>query len=126
MAGALPGFEHGSLTLTTWVGWLTLPVESRGPTTDSTAPTPPPVQNGRAPSTFSSLPIATLREQEELDAIRPDLDGNQVMELLGIAPGRLVGQAYQHLLALRMEHGPLGHDRAVAELKDWAATRGVG
>jgi poly(A) polymerase len=65
--------------------------------------------------------IARLREQEELDAIRPDLDGNEIMAVLGIKPGRMVGQAYQHLLALRMEHGPLGHDRAVDELKKWAA-----
>ena len=39
----------------------------------------------------------------------------------GIPPGPLVGKAYQHLLALRMEHGPLGHDRAVSELKAWYA-----
>ena len=65
--------------------------------------------------------IERLREQEELDAIRPDLDGNEIMAVLGIKPGRMVGQAYQHLLALRMEHGPLGHDRAVEELKKWAA-----
>ena len=65
--------------------------------------------------------IARLREQEELDAIRPDLDGNEIMAVLGIAPGPAVGQAYQHLLALRMEQGPLGHDRAVEELKKWAA-----
>ncbi|HEY3633084.1 MAG TPA: CCA tRNA nucleotidyltransferase [Jatrophihabitantaceae bacterium] len=65
--------------------------------------------------------IERLREQEELDAIRPDLDGNEIMAVLGIKPGRMVGQAYQHLLALRMEHGPLGHDRAVDELKKWAA-----
>ncbi|PZS20200.1 MAG: CCA tRNA nucleotidyltransferase [Pseudonocardiales bacterium] len=65
--------------------------------------------------------IAALRAQEELDAIRPDLDGNEIMALLGIAPGRLVGQAYQHLLALRMEHGPLGHDRAAEELSRWYA-----
>jgi poly(A) polymerase len=63
--------------------------------------------------------IAQLQEQEELDSIRPDLDGNQIMEVLGIPPGRLVGQAYKHLLALRMEHGPLGHDRAVEELRAW-------
>jgi poly(A) polymerase len=63
--------------------------------------------------------IAALREAEELDAIRPDLDGNEIMTILGIAPGPLVGQAYKHLLALRMEHGPLGHDRAVEELTRW-------
>src|SRR6201997_3256345 len=52
---------HGSLTLTTRVGWMTLPRESRGPMTDRTAPTPPPVQNGRDPSTPSSWPTAALR-----------------------------------------------------------------
>ena len=55
--------------------------------------------------------IAALRAQEELDAIRPDLDGNAIMQLLGIGPGPLVGQAYQHLLALRMERGPLTNER---------------
>ena len=68
--------------------------------------------------------IAELRAQEELDAIRPDLDGNEIMALLDVPPGPLVGEAYRHLLALRMEHGPLGHDRAVAELKAWYADRG--
>ena len=78
MAGALPGFEHGSLTLTTWVGWVTLPAESRGPITDSTAPTPPPVQNGREPSTFSSLPIARLREHTWVSrlGLKPAADGS--------------------------------------------------
>jgi poly(A) polymerase len=65
--------------------------------------------------------IARLRQQEELDAIRPDLDGNEIMAVLGIDPGPMVGRAYRHLLALRMEHGPLGHDRAVEELRKWAA-----
>ena len=65
--------------------------------------------------------IAELRKQEELDAIRPDLDGNEIMAILGIPPGPQVGEAYRHLLALRMEHGPLGHDRAVEELKAWWA-----
>jgi poly(A) polymerase len=63
--------------------------------------------------------IATLRKQEELDAVRPDLDGNEIMAILGIPPGPLVGKAYQHLLAVRMERGPLPHDEAVAELKRW-------
>jgi poly(A) polymerase len=67
--------------------------------------------------------IAQLREQEELDAIRPDLDGTQIMAILGIAPGREVGQAYQHLLALRMEHGPLGEERATDELRAWWGAR---
>jgi poly(A) polymerase len=63
--------------------------------------------------------IAELQAKEELDSIRPDLDGNEIMSILGIPPGPLVGRAYQHLLALRMEHGPLEHDRAVAELHRW-------
>jgi poly(A) polymerase len=63
--------------------------------------------------------IAELKEREELAAIRPDLDGNEIMRLLGIPPGPLVGEAYRHLLELRMEQGPLGHDRAVEELTRW-------
>jgi poly(A) polymerase len=43
------------------------------------------------------------------------------MSILGVGPGPLVGQAYKHLLGLRMEHGPLGRDRAVSELRDWYA-----
>jgi len=65
--------------------------------------------------------IELLREQEELDAIRPDLDGTEIMSILGIGPGPLVGKAYKHLLALRMERGPLSHEQAVAELKSWHA-----
>ncbi|WP_402374921.1 CCA tRNA nucleotidyltransferase [Isoptericola rhizosphaerae] len=67
--------------------------------------------------------IAALREQEEIDSIRPDLDGTQIMELLGIGPGPAVGAAYKHLLALRMEHGPLGTERATAELTAWWESR---
>jgi poly(A) polymerase len=70
--------------------------------------------------------ITTLRAQEELDAIRPDLDGNAIMELLGIGPGPLVGRAYKHLLALRMERGPLSREDAEAELRRWAAAHGLG
>jgi poly(A) polymerase len=65
--------------------------------------------------------IAALREQEELDAIRPDLDGNAIMEILGIPAGPRVGKAYKHLLALRMERGPLSREEAEAELRRWAA-----
>lgn len=63
--------------------------------------------------------IVALQAKEELDAIRPDLDGAQIMALLDIAPGPMVGRAYKHLLALRMEHGPLGAERAEQELRDW-------
>jgi poly(A) polymerase len=65
--------------------------------------------------------IAKLREQEELDAIRPDLDGKDIMAILQIPPGPLVGRAYRYLLELRMEQGPLEHGRAVAELEAWYA-----
>ncbi|WP_316739375.1 CCA tRNA nucleotidyltransferase [Streptomyces sp. MK7] len=68
--------------------------------------------------------IAQLQEQEELDAIRPDLDGNQIMEILGIKPGPAVGRAYKHMLELRLENGPMGHDAAVAALKEWWAEQG--
>jgi poly(A) polymerase len=67
--------------------------------------------------------IAELKEKEELDAIRPDLDGNQIMEILGVGPGPVVGQAYQHLLELRLETGPMEHDEAVSALKEWWSAR---
>jgi poly(A) polymerase len=63
--------------------------------------------------------IAELREREELDAIRPDLDGNQVMAQLGIGPGRQVGQALTFLLELRLEEGPLGEAEASRRLAQW-------
>jgi len=69
--------------------------------------------------------IATLAEQEELDSIRPDLDGNQIMAVLGIGPGRVVGEAYRHLLELRMEHGPMPAEEAEAALRAWWAARGA-
>ena len=68
--------------------------------------------------------IARLSEEEELASIRPDLDGNQIMEILGIGPGREVGQAYQHLLELRMDRGPMSQDEARTALLAWAADRG--
>jgi poly(A) polymerase len=68
--------------------------------------------------------IAELREKEALDAIRPDLDGRQVMEHLGIGPGPHVGEALSHLLELRMEEGPLGEEEAYRRLDAWWAARG--
>ncbi|MFC0601717.1 CCA tRNA nucleotidyltransferase [Streptomyces palmae] len=70
--------------------------------------------------------IARLQEQEELDAIRPDLDGNEIMEILGMPPGPQVGKAYKHLLELRLEHGPMERDAAVAALKQWWAQQPQG
>ncbi|HVE98912.1 MAG TPA: CCA tRNA nucleotidyltransferase [Mycobacteriales bacterium] len=69
--------------------------------------------------------IAELSAEEELAAIRPDLDGEEIMAALGVPPGPVVGRAYQHLLALRMEHGPLSKDVARAHLMRWAADTGV-
>jgi poly(A) polymerase len=63
--------------------------------------------------------IAQLREQEELDQIRPDLDGNQIMQILQIKPSKSVGLAYEYLLELRLENGPLGEERATKELLSW-------
>ena len=63
--------------------------------------------------------IAVLREQEELDAIRPDLDGNEVMAHLGVPPGRVVGQALAFLLELRLDEGPLGKEEAYRRLDKW-------
>ena len=69
------------------------------------------------------LRIAALREQEELDSMRPDLDGNAIIELLGIKPGPAVGEAYRYLLELRVERGPLGPDAAREELLAWWGSR---
>jgi poly(A) polymerase len=69
--------------------------------------------------------IAVLAEQEELEKIRPDLDGNQIMEILRVRPGPVVGQAKRYLLGLRMEHGPLGTERAAQELRRWAEAQGL-
>jgi poly(A) polymerase len=65
--------------------------------------------------------IAVLAEEEELQALRPDLDGTQIMATLQIPPGRDVGRAYAYLLERRIEEGPLGEDRARAELLVWWA-----
>ncbi len=70
--------------------------------------------------------IAELKEQEELDAVRPALDGNQIMELLGLKPGPQVGKAYKHMLELRLEHGPMEHDEAVTALRAWWAEQQQG
>jgi poly(A) polymerase len=67
--------------------------------------------------------VAELKEQEELDAMRPPVDGNAIMRHLGIAPGPVVGEAWQHLLELRMDHGPMAEQDALAALDAWWATR---
>jgi poly(A) polymerase len=71
--------------------------------------------------TYDSLEerILKLMEEEELEKIRPDLDGLEIMAILGISPSPIVGRAYQYLLDLRMDRGPLGPDVAKAELLKW-------
>ena len=69
--------------------------------------------------------IAELAAREELDQIRPDLDGNEIMAILGIPEGPLVGRAWRYLKELRMDRGPLDHATAVAELLRWAAAQGL-
>jgi poly(A) polymerase len=69
--------------------------------------------------------IARLAEEENLQALRPPLDGNEVMEHLGLKPGREIGEALQHLMELRLERGPMEKDEAYRELDAWAAERGI-
>ncbi len=65
--------------------------------------------------------ISELAAQEELDAIRPDLDGEQIMEILGIKPGRAVGGAYKFLMELRLDEGSIGPEAARERLVAWWA-----
>lgn len=69
--------------------------------------------------------MARIAEREDLARVRPDLDGNAIMELLGIPPGPLVGRAWRHLKELRLEQGPLDRDAAEAELRRWATSEGL-
>ncbi|WP_420363283.1 CCA tRNA nucleotidyltransferase [Curtobacterium aetherium] len=70
--------------------------------------------------------IAVLAEQEELDSMRPDLSGDDIMRILDIPPGRAVGEAYRFLLEARMDEGPLGPEDAEARLRTWWASRDEG
>jgi poly(A) polymerase len=74
-------------------------------------------------ATYDSLErrIAELQAQEELNAIRPDLDGAQIMKILGITPGPAVGAAYKYLLELRLDNGPMTEEEATAALLAWHA-----
>ncbi|MEI8000974.1 MAG: CCA tRNA nucleotidyltransferase [Actinomycetes bacterium] len=69
--------------------------------------------------------ITELRAQEEIDAIRPPLDGRQVMDHLGVAPGRVVGDALEFLLEVRLDEGPMTDEEAFARLDEWASERGL-
>ncbi|WP_373284161.1 CCA tRNA nucleotidyltransferase [Gordonia jinhuaensis] len=66
--------------------------------------------------------IAEIAEKEDLARVRPDLDGNEIMTILGISPGPEVGKAWSFLKELRLDRGPLDHDEAIAELKKWWAS----
>ncbi|MGU3647042.1 CCA tRNA nucleotidyltransferase [Microbacterium sp. C23T] len=67
--------------------------------------------------------IAELAAQEQLDAMRPELDGNRIQEVLGLKPGREVGEAYKFLLDLRLDEGVVGADEAERRLREWWAAR---
>jgi poly(A) polymerase len=63
--------------------------------------------------------VDELKKKEDFDAIRPDLDGTQIMEILGIEAGPLVGKAYKHMLEFRLDNGPVEEDEARSELIRW-------
>lgn len=63
--------------------------------------------------------VRELKKQEDFNAIRPDVDGNEIMKLLDLQPGPIVGEAYKHMLDYRLDNGPVAHDIAVAELQRW-------
>ncbi|WP_353815058.1 CCA tRNA nucleotidyltransferase [Agromyces sp. SYSU T00266] len=67
--------------------------------------------------------VARLAEEEELAAVRPELDGQQIMEILGIRPGPVVGEAYKHLIEVRLDEGPIGEAAARERLLAWWAAR---
>jgi poly(A) polymerase len=69
--------------------------------------------------------IAALAEQENLEAMRPPLDGHQVMERLGVEGGPVVGEALAYLMEVRLERGPVDEDEAYARLDAWAKERGI-
>ncbi len=69
--------------------------------------------------------IERIAADEDLKRVRPDLDGNEIMRLLGLPPGPVVGKAWKFLKELRLDRGPLDHDEAVAELLEWARAEGV-
>jgi poly(A) polymerase len=69
--------------------------------------------------------IAELSEQEELARLRPELDGNEIMRILGVPQGPVVGRAYTYLLELRINQGELGRERVTQLLLDWAAAEGI-
>jgi poly(A) polymerase len=85
------------------------------------------VKAGRLAAAYDDLEtrIARLAEAEELKAIRPPLDGTEVMAFLNVPPGPVVGRALAHLLELRLEHGPMTPEEAYEALRQWAEHEGL-
>lgn len=87
-------------------------------------------RNKRKAQVFSSAMdeledrVAQLRRQEDLDAIRPDLDGRQIMQILGLKPGPQVGRAYRHMLDYHLDQGPVDRGTAERELRQWWQSQG--
>ena len=77
----------------------------------------------RLSTTYDELErrIERLQEQEELAAVRPELDGNEIGQVLGIRPGPVLGRAYKHLLEVRLDRGVIGREAVEAELRSWWA-----
>jgi len=67
--------------------------------------------------------IGEIAEAEGIAAVRPDLDGEQIMALLDLSPSREVGEAYKFLLELRLDEGPLGEEEAEKRLRAWWSSR---
>ena len=67
--------------------------------------------------------IADIAAKEDLARVRPDLDGNEIMEILGLEPGPEVGKAWSYLKELRLEEGPLEREVAIAKLREWWNSR---
>ena len=70
--------------------------------------------------------LAALAERENLRELRPSLDGNEIMEHLGLPPGPMVGKAREYLLELRLDRGPIEREEALKLLDEWAAGQGLG
>lgn len=68
--------------------------------------------------------VNELKKKEDFEAIRPDLNGDQIMKILGLTPGPQVGRAYKHMLDFRLDNGPVDQDEAVAELQKWWRSQG--
>jgi poly(A) polymerase len=75
----------------------------------------------RLAATYDELErrIGRLQEEEELAAVRPELDGHEIAEVLGIPPGPVLGRAYKYLLAIRLDEGPIGKEAAAERLRAW-------